>query len=119
MKRFVLRREVDVSGISGTGLVAEGVQFSDGTCVIRWCGERASTVVWPSLDDVIAIHGHGGATQIEWVGDPGHRDALAVARNIVNQVLDEAGTDVDTRQRINDDCDVFVARLLDEYRGTP
>lgn len=69
MRRFCLVRTVDVSGISGTGWVAEGVEFSDGVCVIRWRGEHQSTVVWPSMEDVIAIHGHGGATQIGWLDD--------------------------------------------------
>ena len=66
-RRFVLVRKVDVSGISGTGLVAEGVQFTDGTCAIRWRGARRSTVLWNSIEDVEAIHGHEGATVIEWV----------------------------------------------------
>lgn len=67
MRRFELHRDIDVSGISGTGVVAEGVEFSDGTCVIRWCTGRASTVIWSSIADVEAIHGHGGATRIVWV----------------------------------------------------
>jgi len=66
MKTFHLQRDVDVSGISGTGIVADGVVFPDGACVIRWRGERQSTVVWPSIEDVEAIHGHGGATRIVW-----------------------------------------------------
>lgn len=69
MRRFQLARDHDVSGISGTGTVADGVEFPDGTCVIRWRGQRQSTVVWPSAEDVEAIHGHGGATRIEWL-DP-------------------------------------------------
>lgn len=67
MKTFQLARDIDVSGISGTGVVADGVVFPDGTCVIRWRGGRQSTVVWPSIDDVEAIHGHGGATRIVWL----------------------------------------------------
>ncbi len=39
-------------------------------------------------------------------------DLLFTARNIVNQLFDEAGVDVDTRQRINDKCDNFVFSLL-------
>lgn len=67
-RRFVLQRDVDVSGVSGTGVVAEGVVFSDGTAVIRWvAGEHRSTVVWPDLASVEAIHGHGGATRIAWI----------------------------------------------------
>ena len=31
MRNFNLIRHIDVSGLSGTGVVAEGVVFSDGT----------------------------------------------------------------------------------------
>jgi hypothetical protein len=67
MRLFELHRDHDVSGVSGTGVVAEGVEFSDGTCVVRWVTERGSTVVWRSIDDVEAIHGHGGATRVVWI----------------------------------------------------
>ncbi len=78
MWRFQLVRQVDVSGISGTGVVADGVQFSDGTTVVRWRevegehylrGVRATTVIFPSVEAVEALHGHNGATWINWV-DP-------------------------------------------------
>ena len=65
-RTFQLHRDHDVSGLSGTGVVADGVTFPDGVTVIRWRGERQSTVVWPSVDDVVAIHGHGGATRLVW-----------------------------------------------------
>lgn len=66
MRTFELHRDTDVTGISGTGVVAEGCMFSDGVTVVRWRGERRSTVVWPSIEDVEVIHGHGGATRIVW-----------------------------------------------------
>lgn len=40
------------------------------------------------------------------------RKTLALARNIVNQILDESGASVKRRQAINDRCDEFVAELL-------
>jgi hypothetical protein len=67
MKRFYLNRKVDVSGISGTGVVADGVEFPDGTVVIRWLGDTPSTVIWPSMSSVEKIHGHNGSTEIVWV----------------------------------------------------
>ena len=68
MKRFILNRIEDETGISGTGTVAEGVQFSDGKVTMRWIvGEHRSTVVWDSIEAVDKIHGHGGRTVIEWV----------------------------------------------------
>lgn len=70
MKRIELHRVEDISGVSGTGKVAEGVEFSDGTVVIRWIvGRHRSTVVWPNLAAVEAIHGHGGATVIAKIDD--------------------------------------------------
>ena len=61
---FVLRREEDVTGVSGVGIVAYGVQFPDGTVALRWGGERPSTVVHESMDNVRAIHCHNGKTQV-------------------------------------------------------
>lgn len=76
--RFYLVRTTDVTGISGTGIVAEGVRFSDGTVAMRWLetkgphyerGVRATTVLHESLKSVEALHGHGGATQISLLTD--------------------------------------------------
>jgi hypothetical protein len=66
-RRFRLMRRQDVSGVSGTGLVADGVQWPDGAVSIRWRGEHHSTAAWDSVDDAMAVHGHDGATVIEWV----------------------------------------------------
>lgn len=69
MRTFILHRESDVTGVSGTGVVAEGVQFSDGSVALHWAvGEREnrSTVVYASIEAVEAVHGHAGATKIIW-----------------------------------------------------
>jgi hypothetical protein len=67
MRPFILYREEDETGISGTGTVAEGVQFSDGRVVLRWFGQRSSIVFWESMESVVAIHGHGGKTSVQWL----------------------------------------------------
>lgn len=67
MRRFRLLRSYDVSGVSGTGTVAVGVEFGDGVVVIRWLGEHPSTVVWEDVDAAMAVHGHNGSTEIVWV----------------------------------------------------
>lgn len=67
---FVLRRDHDVTGVSGTGIVADGVLFpaaGKSKAVVRWRGERGSTVVWDNLGHVKEIHGHDGATVIELI----------------------------------------------------
>src|SRR3990167_8446335 len=67
IETFVLRRLEDESGISGTGYVAEGVQFSNGKCVLAWVTEHQSIAVYDSMDELLAVHGHGGKTIIVWV----------------------------------------------------
>ena len=64
MRLFVLRRDVDTSGVSGTGIVAEGVEFTDGTVALRWLSDTPSTILHSSLDNVYAIHGHDGKTRV-------------------------------------------------------
>lgn len=71
VRRFELHRHYDGSGISGIGVVAQGVQFGDGTTVLRWLGSPRSTGVYEGgITDVYAIHGHSGDTAVVWL-DPG------------------------------------------------
>jgi hypothetical protein len=67
VRAFTLERDEDVTGISGTGTVAEGVEFADGQVVMRWLTSVTSTVIYASIDAVEIIHGHGGTTRIVWV----------------------------------------------------
>lgn len=69
MKRFKLNRLEDASNISGTGYVAEGIEFSNGRCALSWMTNWASIGVYDSIEDVEAIHGHNGKTVIEWIDE--------------------------------------------------
>ena len=71
MRLYKLVRHEDVSGFSGTGHVAEIVQFSDGRCVMRWVAKDpdgnplpSSIVLYDSLEDIRKIHGHNGASEV-------------------------------------------------------
>ena len=97
MKTFKLIRDVDHSGLSGTGTVAEGVEFSDGIVALRWLdidhdsenyqrGVRPTTVIHESIDAVIALHGHNGSTRI-------------IAGNL-NQPLDNEARDEWIREQL-------------------
>ena len=65
-RRFHLQRDTDITGVSGTGRVADGVLWPDGSVSIRWRGDRPSTVFWDDLAHAEAVHGHQGATRIVW-----------------------------------------------------
>lgn len=68
-RRFELHRDDDVTGISGEGVVAEGVEFRDGVVCLRWLTEWPSSVVHydRGMESVEHIHGHNGRTRIVWV----------------------------------------------------
>lgn len=66
-RTFELVRHHDVSGQTGTGVVAEGVQFTDGTAALRWRGGHPATAVWPNVEEILAVHGHEGASEIRWL----------------------------------------------------
>lgn len=58
MTKFVMERRFDENGISGTGVVVEGVIFGNGQCVAHWLTPypNGSMVVWPNFDDFMKIH---------------------------------------------------------------
>jgi len=65
---FAMHRYEDVSGRSGTGVPAVGVEFPDGTCAMGWLTDINSVSVYDALHEVQDIHGHGGKTQISRTG---------------------------------------------------
>jgi hypothetical protein len=75
MRAFEVVRHQDVTGISGTGIVAEGVEWSDGTVAMRWLPSgsarpdvvRPTTVIHDNIDSVIGLHGHDGKTEVRWL----------------------------------------------------
>lgn len=67
MRRFVLMRKRDSTGTSGTGTVAEGVEYSNGQVAIHWLSQLESVNVYANAKVLNALHGHGGDTVIEWL----------------------------------------------------
>lgn len=67
MRKFVLERTEDVSGTSGTGVVAEGVVFTNGFAVLSWLTPLTSVAVYHSIDVLERIHGHEGRTKVRFV----------------------------------------------------
>jgi hypothetical protein len=68
MRTFKLIRDDDVSGVSGTGVVAEGVEFTGGAVALRWLTDWPTSVVFHDrgIESVKVVHGHNGKTRIEW-----------------------------------------------------
>ena len=66
MQDFVLVRDKDVTGRSGTGVVAEGVVFTDGFAILKWLRAPYALGIYESMEDMISVHGHEGLTHIEF-----------------------------------------------------
>lgn len=66
MKQFKLERVEDLSGISGTGIVAEGVIFKNGKCVLNWLTNLNSITIFDNIEILEKIHGHEGRTKIKY-----------------------------------------------------
>ena len=67
MRRFLLLRHRDISGVSGVGVVAEGVRFSNGVVTLHWLREPGAVAVYNTIDDLLAVHGHSGQTEVRWL----------------------------------------------------
>lgn len=65
MRRFHFERLEDQSGVSGCGVVAEGIVFLDtGEVVVHWFGQHSSINIYHCIEDITYIHGHNGKTKI-------------------------------------------------------
>ncbi len=67
IKVFRLNRLKDVSGVSGTGIVAYGTEYPNGKVTLCWNTKFSSVAVYDSMQDVIEIHCHGDSSMIEVV----------------------------------------------------
>jgi hypothetical protein len=69
-----------MSGISGTGVVAEGAVWSSGAVALHWPGRPRATSVWASLDDLRSAHGDEGATEVRFLDDRAEPESDPVER---------------------------------------
>lgn len=72
-RTFLLDRTIDHSGLSGVGVVAIGMAYPDGLTVTRWRGEYSGInqlEIFPSPEQLLAVHGHGGTTGLRWLSRP-------------------------------------------------
>ncbi|WP_280393440.1 hypothetical protein [Nocardia wallacei] len=74
---FQLHRTYDASGFSGTGVVADGVVWPDGSVSMRWRGLVRTTVSADRLADIEHVHGHDGATSVVLLANLTHDGGAA------------------------------------------
>jgi hypothetical protein len=109
---FFLDRVEDEGGVSGTGRVAQGFVFSDGTVVLRWLTTHKSTAIYESIEELEAIHGHGGKTKI--TNPSSTPDALVQeVRDVLTRLREMISVTSDERMKSHLDA------LLEKLGGKP
>jgi hypothetical protein len=73
LRSFSVERQQDESGVSGTGIVLEGVVFSTGVVVVHWLTPppHGSVNIFTSFDQFMGIHvgpHPTNGTRIHWSG---------------------------------------------------
>lgn len=125
VKLFHLYRSEDQTGVSGTGPVVEGVEFTNGWCAIRWLSDRSTLCFYQSMADVRSIHGHGGRTELV-VHDfePARRTTAGDGFELFLQTIEEISAAVNaaedpgaTSQSVHSSID-HVRRLLDRLESS-
>ena len=64
LRSFTLVRSEDVSGSSGLGIVATGIELHDGQIVLKWERPPYATALYRDLHAMMMVHEHGGKTKV-------------------------------------------------------
>lgn len=116
---FVLRRDRDLTGVSGTGLIADGVLFPDGHAAIHWRGRWPLTTPHPDgLASIIDIHDHGGRgdLRIEWAAENAAAQLAADAR-AVQALYEGFHAAICVREANNPVCQLVAPQFRDALRA--
>ena len=58
IQTFTVFREIDETGVSGGGVVIEGVELATGQCIVHWLypPPRGGIAIFESMGDFIKVH---------------------------------------------------------------
>lgn len=101
MRRFYLYRKEDATGVSGTGRVADGVEFENGVVCLTWKSQFQSVTMFPSISLVEKLHTHLGQhdTEIIWV-DEIHEDIVEKSKLLAKREAEEAAARAEKEARL-------------------
>ncbi len=90
MRRFYLQRGEDISGMSGLGKIAEGIEWGNGRVAIIWLSSSPSTGQYDSITALETIHTHNGQhdTKVVWI-DPKYEKVEEKAKKTKTQEIKE------------------------------
>lgn len=68
-RRFYLERENDVTGLSGTGRVLEGVLWQGGKVTVQWRPPLSTITIYDSFEifEQLHVHVHSSTNVVRWL----------------------------------------------------
>lgn len=99
MRRFYIHRKEDVTGMSGTGRVGDGIEFENGQVALTWKKELPSVTIFQSISVLERLHTHNGShqTKIVWIDDV-NEDVVARAKELQSAKLEELQKEAEEEQ---------------------
>jgi len=97
MRRFYIQRDEDISETSGTGKVAEGIEWSNGKITLTWLSEYESYEFHQSATALEKIRTHKGkqaSTKIVWI-DPKFEEVEEKAKETKTKEIEELTHEVE------------------------
>ena len=91
LRRFYIERGEDINGKSGTGRVAEGIEFDNGWIAYTWLSPKATVTVTNSISLVEALHSHGGDAsnaKIVWIDSITNINRLSLSGRLILSLSD-------------------------------
>lgn len=67
LRRFVLDRKVDKTGVSGTGIITKNIEFNNKTYIINWLRHTRSTAIYANIKTLEDIHNHRESNEIKYI----------------------------------------------------
>jgi hypothetical protein len=103
MRRFKLHRLHDVHGVSGEGIVAEGVEFENGGCTITWLSPYRTVAYYENIKALEKVHGHEGGTKVVWIDSEDHSDEVTSERiNRIKGIAKKLGVTIKEEDTLDD-----------------
>ena len=66
--RALIGRLASVKRLLVSLIRVHGVEFPDGSTVMKWRFDPCSVAFYSTMDDLVKIHGHGGKTLVRFRG---------------------------------------------------
>lgn len=114
---FDMIRNQDVSGVSGIGKVATGIVFPDGSTNLRWLSDTASTAIFDSFEDFMAIHVNSHPENKTEINFYSIKESLKKELELYSQFREPKGKLQSETKQITDAFAASIEKIYQEELG--